>query len=93
MFVPILLLWHTIAVYVALYADSKLWSFAFGFNLPKIQAQDHRTSSYGLYWIQHQNDPSIDGSHILIITKPSTLFLVVCRFGEERMKMKMRRIR
>ena len=75
MFVPILLLWHTIAVYVALYADSKLWSFAFGLNFPNTQASDHRTSSYGLHWIQYQNYPSIDRSNILIIDTSKTYLL------------------
>ena len=46
------------------------WFLYFVSYLPNAQAQDHRTSSYGLYWIQHQNDPSIDGSNILIITQP-----------------------
>ena len=46
---------------------------------------DHRTSSYGLYWTQHQNDPSLDGSNILIKT---TFFscLRVCILEKNRMK-------
>jgi hypothetical protein len=52
---------------------------------------DHRTSSYGLYWIPYQNDPSFDGSNILIKTTFSLCLWCVCRLEKIRKAMKMRR--
>ena len=65
--------------------------FALGFlylvsYLPNAQAQDHMTSSYGLYWIQHQNDPSIDASNIFINNHPNSLSLCLCCRLEKKSK-------
>ena len=59
--------------------------------LPKAQAEDHRTSSYGLYWIQNQNDPSLRWIKHFDQNNHSSFVFVCVQIGEEKKEVKIRR--
>ena len=71
---------------VAILLALLLVSFISVSDLTNAQAQDHRTSSYGLHWIQNQNWSINWWIKHFDHHKPFSLFLVVCRLEKKSKK-------